>query len=326
MSRELKLALILGFAAVMVVGVLISDHMSGARQARIEERTIEPPRLAMQPAPQQFASQSISSPGPVFIPDPSEATQVASAPIQDDGPAPSEPVVITMAPQPVEPASRTLATTTGDSVREFLDWTARQGVVFEQVTPLAETTTRARPSGGSPSGAATGQQVTASPAPVVAPQQSRGRDVEHIVARNETLWGIAQRYYGDGSLHTRISEANRGRLGRDGALFVGARLTIPGATRGVESQPAATASNTRPRTQAANAPATTTPAAAPTQSAPQRSSPGERVHVVQKGETLGAIAAKELGSARRWPEIARLNRIEDPDNVPAGVRLRLPPR
>ena len=192
MSRELKLALILGFAAVMVVGVLISDHMSGARQARIEERTIEPPRLAVQPTPQSLASQSIASPGPVFIPDPSEATQVASAPIQDDGPERSEPLVITMAPQPVAPASRTLANSTGDSVREFLDWTARQGVVFEQVTPLAETTTRARPSGGSPSGAATGQQVTASPAPVVAPQQSRaGRDVEHVVARNETLWGIA---------------------------------------------------------------------------------------------------------------------------------------
>ncbi|MFG0258122.1 MAG: LysM peptidoglycan-binding domain-containing protein [Phycisphaerales bacterium JB043] len=37
MTREHKLALVLGFALVLVVGVLISDHFSGARLAQLEE-------------------------------------------------------------------------------------------------------------------------------------------------------------------------------------------------------------------------------------------------------------------------------------------------
>lgn len=315
MSRELKLALILGFAAVMVVGVLISDHMSGARQARIEERTIEPPRLAMQTGAQ--TAPTVVASGPIFLPDPSQAPSVEASPdpvgqLADAGETSSvEPVVLTMAPERVDPGVRALATTATDSVREFLDWTAKQGVVFEPVTPLAETSTRPRPS--------------ASPAPVVVSDRPApsGRDVEHVVARNETLWGIAQRYYGDGAQHTRISEANKGRLGKGNSLYVGARLIIPGATRVAESSAGASGAPGRSTAQAPAA-APRTPDRAPPASSARASA--ERIHVVQKGETLGAIAARELGSARRWPEIVKLNKIDDPDNVPAGVRLRLPPR
>lgn len=309
MSRELKLALILGFAAVMVVGVLISDHMSGARQARIEERTIEPPRMALQPAPPVFVPEPVVAPSQGAVAMLPEPSQRAGESLADAGaPTLSDPVVITMAPEPAGSAATTLASSATESVREFLEWTAKQGVVFEPVTPLAETTVRPR---GAP-------PVSASPIPDRPAGQSAptaGRDVEHVVAKNETLWGIAQRYYGDGSLHTRIADANKGRLGRNNAVFVGARLTIPGATRGVEPAPSRTVASAPPKPQA--------PQQAPARPA---SASADRVHVVQKGETLGAIAAKELGSARRWPEIVKLNKLDDPDNVPAGVRLRLPPR
>lgn len=45
---------------------------------------------------------------------------------------------------------------------------------------------------------------------------------------------------------------------------------------------------------------------------------------VDRGETLSEIAARELGDANRWPEIAKLNGITDPRRVPVGKRLRLP--
>lgn len=311
MSRELKLALILGFAAVMVVGVLVSDHMSGARQARIEERTIEPPRMALQPAPPVFVPEPVAPPAQgamAMLPEPDLRSSDSLA---DAGPTmTSDPVVITMAPETTSSPATTLASNATDSVREFLEWTAKQGMAFEPVTPLAETTVRPR---GAPS-------VAASPIPdrpVSQPAPTAGRDVVHVVAKNETLWGIAQRYYGDGSLHPRIVDANKGRLGRNNSLFVGAKLTIPGATRVAEPPASPT------RTAAAPARTPTPQPASPTRAA---STNADRVHVVQKGETLGAIAARELGSARRWPEIVKLNKIDDPDNVPAGVRLRLPPR
>jgi hypothetical protein len=42
------------------------------------------------------------------------------------------------------------------------------------------------------------------------------------------------------------------------------------------------------------------------------------------GEDLSSIAARELGDARRWREIADLNGIRDPRAITAGQTLRLP--
>jgi len=52
----------------------------------------------------------------------------------------------------------------------------------------------------------------------------------------------------------------------------------------------------------------------------------ERTCVVQAGETLGAIARRELGTSKRADEIARLNGLPSVDRVRAGQTLRLPPR
>lgn len=53
--------------------------------------------------------------------------------------------------------------------------------------------------------------------------------------------------------------------------------------------------------------------------------PGSGWHIVRPGETLHRVAARYLGSAARWPEIARLNPgIEDPNRVEPGQRIRVP--
>ena len=50
MTREHKLALIVGFSLVLVVGVLISDHFSKARTARVDSRpAAASPQLAPTP-------------------------------------------------------------------------------------------------------------------------------------------------------------------------------------------------------------------------------------------------------------------------------------
>lgn len=56
---------------------------------------------------------------------------------------------------------------------------------------------------------------------------------------------------------------------------------------------------------------------------PDRAYGGVRLHVVQSGESLWAVAAQG------WPRLFRLNRDRlgsDPDLVHPGTRLRLPPR
>ena len=49
----------------------------------------------------------------------------------------------------------------------------------------------------------------------------------HEVAKGESLWKIAERYYGDGSLYPKIFEANRDVLKDPDKIRVGQRLRIP---------------------------------------------------------------------------------------------------
>jgi len=49
-----------------------------------------------------------------------------------------------------------------------------------------------------------------------------------------------------------------------------------------------------------------------------------REHVVAAGETLSSIAARHLGAASRWREIARANPAVNPDNLRVGTKLVLP--
>jgi hypothetical protein len=58
---------------------------------------------------------------------------------------------------------------------------------------------------------------------------------------------------------------------------------------------------------------------------PQTSRGADRTHVVQKGETLSSIAAKELGSSTRFLEIFEANRdqLSDANDVRVGMTLRI---
>lgn len=73
--------------------------------------------------------------------------------------------------------------------------------------------------------------------------------------------------------------------------------------------------------KAAPAPAKGTPR--PSTAAPVASG---RTYTVKRGDTLSVIASRELGRSSRWPEVAKLNNLRDPDRLTVGQRLRLPAR
>ncbi len=64
------------------------------------------------------------------------------------------------------------------------------------------------------------------------------------------------------------------------------------------------------------------PAAPP--SAP--AAPEEQYYVIEKGDTLWAIAKKFLGNGNRWPELFEANKevILDPDKIFPGQKIRIP--
>ena len=49
-----------------------------------------------------------------------------------------------------------------------------------------------------------------------------------------------------------------------------------------------------------------------------------RIYTVRSGDTLSGIALAQLGDARRWPELARLSGLADPDLIHPGQQIVLP--
>lgn len=109
-----------------------------------------------------------------------------------------------------------------------------------------------------------------------------------------------------------------------------ATLEAKGAAMGVFNQLVKTENTFNKIHVAAPAPApAAVPAAAPAPAAaaPVAAAPASaRVHVVEKGDTLGAIAKKYYGTASLYPKIFDANRdvLNDPNLIKPGQKLRIP--
>lgn len=55
-----------------------------------------------------------------------------------------------------------------------------------------------------------------------------------------------------------------------------------------------------------------------------QASKGPKKYVVQAGDSLSKIAKEQLGDARRYPEIQKLNKIDNPNLIRVGQELLLP--
>ena len=128
-------------------------------------------------------------------------------------------------------------------------------------------------------------------------------DIRHTVQRGETLWGIANRYYGDGDRYMEIARANH--LKNPSAINTGQVLTIPGTAKAAP----------KPETPA---PVQTAPtAAAPTVAAPTVAAPAtgadtkaiDQAALDQKaaqGKAAGDRLQQDLGQVG---SLAQFNRV-----------------
>ncbi|MFE2914995.1 LysM peptidoglycan-binding domain-containing protein [Kitasatospora indigofera] len=143
----------------------------------------------------------------------------------------------------------------------------------------------------------------------------------------DSLWSIAERQLGSGSRWTEIAKLNDGRVMDDSGLRFDAdrpiqpgwKLLMPADAKPDEQSPAP-------------APAPSAPA----QPAAEGAQPGGGRHAkvtVAEGDTLSAIAERELGSAEAWPQLFEANkgvqapdgeRLSDPDEVVPGMVLAVP--
>ncbi len=329
MTKEHKLALIVGFALVLVVGVLISDHFSKASSAALDNS------LSARD-PRAFGSGTDELNGPIMTPPPISPEE------QQRREALAHNTQMTPLPNTLvreEPAAPVAAgdggNGGGDVAGMFRDGNPNTIVMgepngqaaldrnFEDVTyqPLL---VQSRPERFEPVNqrplnnirqsdplndrASTAREPVAPP-PIPPVEQKPA--TRHSVAEGESLFAIAQKYYGDGTQWTRIRDANPRSVDKDGSVRAGVSLVIPGSPKAGDA----------PQQSPAHAPADKSKRdASPAKPAPT----GYALYTVKPGDTLGEVSQKLLKTSKRAGDIAALNKLDDPDHLLVGMQLKIP--
>ncbi len=119
----------------------------------------------------------------------------------------------------------------------------------------------------------------------------------YTVQSGDTLWKIAQKFYGSGDLWTKVFADNASVISDPNKIYVGQVLLIYG--NGADNNASNTASNL-------NYDGTT--------------------YTVVSGDSLWKIANKVYGNGRRWNDIYELNKdiISSPEKIYVGQVIRIP--
>lgn len=145
-------------------------------------------------------------------------------------------------------------------------------------------------------------------APEPAPQEENVRKLaKYTVKAGQSLCDIAEELLGDRNRWKEVWQQNKDRLPNPDTVREGMTIVFD-AAKGASVK----------LSDVAKAPETM---AKPAKS----SGPTGRSYRVAKGDTLYAIASRELGKGSRWQEIVTLNELPS-ERVAAGTVLKLPPQ
>ncbi len=165
------------------------------------------------------------------------------------------------------------------------------------VSPWADPDPEDRNSADSPK---SDNEDTPAPIPV------RSKDIIHTVVEGDSFYGMALRYYRDGTKFLVIREANPDVDPQ--TLSVGTRITVPDPARVLKADRVRRAEDVLP--------------------APRpMSNSGSRTYVVRKGDSLWRIARETLGQGTDFPKILDANRDllgDNGDDLQVGMTLVIP--
>lgn len=325
MTREQKLALIVGFSLILFVGVLISDHLSSARKVKIgkvaSESQSTPVTVAPMPPPGPAPESHAAAPGPPLR-DPLDL--IINAPVTV---APTTPPVAAATPSAEPAPANTAASTPIQTVASHNP----SNTLVEEVRALGGDvingsdgvpTIKLPPAMGIVNKPMTSPSPASQPRTIATPIGPIQPLKTHEVRAGDTLFQITQKYYGNGNLWRELAKFNN--MDKAGTVRTGSRLKIP--ARDVLLGRSTPASNPD---KGMNLLRPVEPKAPP-KAAPPRDRAKPRIelasYTVRKGDTLGDISLKTLGTSKRWQEIADLNNLDDEDAISAGTVLRIPAR
>ncbi|MGW3039570.1 LysM peptidoglycan-binding domain-containing protein [Kitasatospora sp. NPDC001159] len=151
----------------------------------------------------------------------------------------------------------------------------------------------------------------------------------------DSLWSIAERQLGSGERWVEIAKLNEGRMMDDSGIRFDAdrpiqpgwELLMPADAKPDEAKAAAQAPAPAP------APAPASGQAQAPQTGTESGAGGQKTVTVQAGDSLSAIAQRELGDGEAWPKLFDANkgvqapdgeRLTDPDVLEPGMVLTVP--
>jgi LysM repeat protein len=211
---------------------------------------------------------------------------------------------------------------------------AKERKVIEQNEPLT-TESKVRSERPLPGSLSDGKSVGPGPSPAMAKdkQEAKGLPKQpalakvYVVLSGDNLSRIAKKFYGDKEGNRfvnimRIFQANRRVLKSADEIYEGQKIMIPPLPATVSDKkkiegifPAAMFEKDK-----------SVGKTGPSSSGAKAKQGG--LYVVREGDSLWRIAAKQLGDAARYMEIAKLNVniLEDEDSLSVGMRLNMPTR
>ncbi len=306
MTKENKLALVVGFGLVLLVGILISDHFSTARkQAAAElvqvsdplvlrDRQNEPQLLDFQPPAPPVQEQP---PPVVQMGDPNVyASQVLV-----------DPQTLPLQPQQLEPRTQNppLTASREQQVVNVLGGVPQSSADVQWVDIGVD---------------ANGNRVLrpVSPPTRTAPPASNGTVLQpgeksHVVAAGESMSSICAKYYNDRSLVKALAKHNN--LSDPNLIKAGQVLRIPTLQTLSPGAAASAAGESQGK-----------PAQAKKAADENRGQQKPKTYTIKAGDTLMAIASKLMGSASKWEELYEANKdvLPDADTVIVGTVIKIP--
>jgi len=143
------------------------------------------------------------------------------------------------------------------------------------------------------------QQPAPANGDLTSPQTAVALPTTHTVLTGETLWTISEKYFASGFNYVDIAKANG--LANPNLLMVGQKLSIPK----VEVR--------KPLVMDAKLYPVVTDSKIEGDS-----------YIVARGDYLWSIAIRAYGDGFKWVEIAKANKLSNPDLIHSGLKLQLP--
>jgi nucleoid-associated protein YgaU len=326
-TREHKLALIVGFSLVLVLGVLLSDHLSKAR-SEVQSQDIQLAVDKTVGARQEGLTLVDRVPGDDLrapLPGVTTPTQAVTppAPLPQAGdsnivrPQGSPEVIVEAVPDGGFRRSEIPPGLAGKV----------DTVPMGNVSPLP---TMSMSNGATAQGTPIDTPSTTSMLP-----PSKGQMKRHEIKEGDAMYAIARNMYGDGTLWPKLREFNKGKISDSGSVREGVTIMLPPkdvllgqASLAPEAKVNPTTFTNPSATTATRTPTTidmTNPRAGATADK-KTGSASYTTYTIKSGDSLQDVAKRLLGTSKRWPEIVEANKGIDPTALKVGQQVRIPAR